>query len=138
MLRNILEKILLFYSRQLILQIGHFRVPLGLCIKRRLSAQPLIWKWLFILVQIKLMFARKVVHLALFWKWGFLELGSGLLTSEGNSTYMWKYTNLDESFHHRPRAGDWDFSQRLAYFHMKRSWCFWENSLSHVDYCCCI
>ena len=75
LLRNILEKILLFYSRQLILQIGHFRVPLGLCIKRRLSAQPLIWKWLFILVQIKLMFARKVVHLVLkvgvfgTWKW---------------------------------------------------------------------
>ena len=24
--------------------IGHFRVPSGLCIKTRLSAQPLIWK----------------------------------------------------------------------------------------------
>ena len=32
-----------------------------------------------ILVQIKLIFARKVVHLASFWKWGFLELESGLL-----------------------------------------------------------
>ena len=26
-------------------RIGHLRVPPGLCIKTRLSAQPLIWKW---------------------------------------------------------------------------------------------
>ena len=56
-----------------------FWVPSGLCIKTRLSAQPLIWKWFFILMQIKLIFTRKVVYLASFWKWGFLELGSGLL-----------------------------------------------------------
>ena len=30
-------------------------------------------------MQIKLIFTRKVVHLASFWKWGFFELGSGLL-----------------------------------------------------------
>jgi len=48
--------------------ISHFRVPPGLCIKARLSAQPLIWKWFFILMQIK-----QVVHLASFWKWGFLN-----------------------------------------------------------------
>ena len=59
--------------------IGHFRVPPGLCFKTRLSAQPLIWKSFFILMQIKLIFTRKVEHLASFWKWGFLELGSGLL-----------------------------------------------------------
>ena len=59
-------------------RIGHFRVPPGLCIKT--SAQPLMWKWLFILMQIKLILTRKVLHLASFWKWGFLELGSGLLT----------------------------------------------------------
>ena len=52
--------------------------PPSLCIKTRLSAQPLIWKWFFILMQIKLIFTRKFVHLASFWKWGFLELGSGL------------------------------------------------------------
>ena len=51
----------------------------GLCFKTRVSAQPLIWKSFFILMQIKLIFTRKVVHLASFWKWGFLELGSGLL-----------------------------------------------------------
>ena len=60
------------------LLIGHFRVPPGLCFKTRVGAQPLIWKPFFILMQIKLIFTRKVVHLASFWKGGFLELGSGL------------------------------------------------------------
>ena len=55
----------------------HNRPP-GLCFKTRVGAQPLIWKSFFILMQIKLIFTRKVVHLASFWKWGFLELGSGL------------------------------------------------------------
>ena len=48
----------------------------SLCIKTRLSAQPLIRKWLFILMQIKLIFTRKVVHFASFWKWRFMELGN--------------------------------------------------------------
>ena len=56
-------------------------------------------------MQIKLIVTRKVVHLASFRKWGFLELGSGLLTSEGNSTCMWKYTNLDESFNSSQTQG---------------------------------
>ena len=34
----------------------------------------------FILMQIKLIFTRKVWHLTSFWKWGFLELGSGLFS----------------------------------------------------------
>ena len=34
---------------------------------------------IFIFMQIKLIFSRKVVHLASLWKWGFWELGSGLL-----------------------------------------------------------
>ena len=58
--------------------IGHLRVSPGLCIKTRLCAQPLIWKWFFILMQIKVIFTRKIVHLYSFWKLGFLELGSGL------------------------------------------------------------
>ena len=58
--------------------IGHFPVPPGLCFRTRVGAQPLIWKSFFILIQIKLIFTRKVVHLASFWKWGFLELASGL------------------------------------------------------------
>ena len=36
----------------------------GLCFKTRVGAQPLIWKSFFILVQIKLIFTREVVHLA--------------------------------------------------------------------------
>ena len=52
-------------------QLGHFWVPQGLCIKTRLSAQPLIWKWFFIRMQIKLIVPRKVVHLVSIWKWGF-------------------------------------------------------------------
>ena len=71
--------------------IGHFRVPPGLCIKTRLSAQPLIWKWFFILTQIKLIFTRKVVHLASFWKWVFLELGCGLLELRTNNGGMNAY-----------------------------------------------
>ena len=63
-------------------RIGHFVVPPGLCFKTRVGAQPLIWKSFFILMQIKLIFTRKFVHLASFWKWGFLELGSGLFRSE--------------------------------------------------------
>ena len=46
--------------------IGRFRVPLGLCFKTRVGAQPLIWKSFFILMQIKLIVTRKVVHLASF------------------------------------------------------------------------
>ena len=61
------------------IRIGHFRFPPDLCIKTRLSAQPLIWKWFFILMQIKLISITKVVHLGSFSKWGLLEVGSGLL-----------------------------------------------------------
>ena len=42
-------------------------------------SQPLICPWFFILMQIKVIFTRKLEHLASFWKWGFLELGSSLL-----------------------------------------------------------
>ena len=47
-------------------RIGHFVVPPGLCFKTRVGAQPLIWKSFFILMQIKLIFTRKFVHLASF------------------------------------------------------------------------
>ena len=52
-----------------------------LCIKTRLGAQPLIWKWFFILMQIKLISTRKVQHLTSFWYRGLGgggELGNGL------------------------------------------------------------
>ena len=37
------------------------RVPTGLCIKTTLSAQPLIWKWFLIFVQIKVIFTRSTL-----------------------------------------------------------------------------
>ena len=43
-----------------------------------LSAQLIIRKWVFILMQIKLVFSRKFLHVASFWKWEFLEHGNGL------------------------------------------------------------
>ena len=53
---------------QVFYRIGHFPFPPG----------PLIWKWFVMLMRIKLIFTRKVLHLASFWKWGVLELGRGL------------------------------------------------------------
>ena len=49
-------------------EIGHIRVPPGLCFKASVGAQPFIWKSFFILMQIKLIFTRKIVHLASFSK----------------------------------------------------------------------
>ena len=46
--------------------------------EHNLSAQPIIRKWVFILMQIKLVFTRNFLHLASFWKWEFLECGNGL------------------------------------------------------------
>ena len=63
---------------------GHFRVPKNLTFKARLSAKPLIWKWVLIMMQIKLIFTTKVSHLASFWEWDFLELGSGLFARCSN------------------------------------------------------
>ena len=60
--------------------IDHFRVSPSLCFKARQSAKPLIWQWFFIFMQIKFIFARKVLHLASFKKWEFSELGDGLLS----------------------------------------------------------
>ena len=54
----------LMFKKHRLMSISHFRVPPGLCIKTRWSAQPLIWKDIFILLQIKLIFTSKVVHLA--------------------------------------------------------------------------
>ena len=50
-----------------VLGLGHFRVPQGLCFKKRLSAQPLIWKLCFILMQ-NLIFTRKNCALGLILK----------------------------------------------------------------------
>ena len=54
-----------------------FRVAQSLSFKARLSVQLLEWEWVFILMQIKLIFARKGVPP--FWNWKVLDLGNGLL-----------------------------------------------------------
>ena len=50
---------------------GHFWVASSLCFKARLSVKPLMYVNIFmqlILMRIKLIFTRKVLHLASFWK----------------------------------------------------------------------
>ena len=62
-----------------------FRAASSLCFKVRVKAKDLIWKWCFILMQIKLtqeIFTRKV--LASFWKWGSLKLGNVLFKTIGH------------------------------------------------------
>ena len=58
--------------------IGHFRVVLSLFFKTRVSAKSLLWKYFSILIQIKLIFIWKVLHLASFWRREIFELGNGL------------------------------------------------------------
>ena len=53
--------------------ISHFRVPSGLCIKARLSAQPLIWKLFFILMQIKQFSQERLCTWPLFESEGFFN-----------------------------------------------------------------
>ena len=48
------------------------------CFKARLSAKPLIWKWIFHTHANKTHFHKKVLHLASLCKQEFLELESGL------------------------------------------------------------
>ena len=55
--------------------IGYSRFAPSLCFKARLGAKLLIWTMRFILLHIKLIFTRKVLHLVSFWKWEILELG---------------------------------------------------------------
>ena len=62
-----------------------FQAASSLCFKVRVKAEDLIWKWCFILMQIKLIqeiFERKV--LASFWKLGSLKLGNGLFKTIGH------------------------------------------------------
>ena len=49
-------------------EISDLRVPPGLCFKTRVVDQTLTWESFFILMEIKLIFTRKVVHLASFLK----------------------------------------------------------------------
>ena len=51
--------------------IGHFRVPKNLTFKTRLSAKPLLWKWVLFASQLKITFISMASHLASLWKWAF-------------------------------------------------------------------
>ena len=51
--------------------IGHFRITFSLFRKVSLGAQPFIWKWDLIHMQIKLIFMWMVVPQALLWERGF-------------------------------------------------------------------
>ena len=53
----------------------------------RCEAIDVKWSIIYILMQIKLLFTRKVLHLPSFWKWEFLELG--------NSLFSWLYFSLN-------------------------------------------
>ena len=83
----------------------------GLCFKTRVGAQPLIWKSFFILMQIKLIFTRKVVHPVSFWRLGFLELGSGLLIFR-----FQKSSRLHVSFSLFSPVHMYSFSNRNGYW----------------------
>ena len=76
----------------------------SLCFKTRVGAQPLIWKSFFILMQIKLIFTRKVLHLASFWKWGFLEPGSGLWDSNGSKRGLFSLWPAELYYWHRQKC----------------------------------
>ena len=78
---------------------GHFWVASRLCFKARLSTRPLIWKWFFILMKIKLIFTTKVLQLAWFWKWEFLELAKGLpvTTSKFSSVITLHYFHCEQN-----------------------------------------
>ena len=69
----------------------------SLCFKSRVSAKPPMWKLFHILIQIKLIFTRKVLHFTSFWKWEFLELG--------NSLFLLFYRLLDQVY---PILFDWN------------------------------
>ena len=54
--------------KRIFLGSGHLLVGLSLCFKARLSAKPLMGIF-FILMELKLVFTRRDLHLCSFWKW---------------------------------------------------------------------
>ena len=103
--------------------IGRFRVSPGLCFKTRVGAKPLIWKSFFILMQIKLIFTRKVVHLEPHFE------GEGFWSSE--VAYWSNFKTQPEILDSQrldPRAHKFRFgSQVKAPYHIL-------NSLSTADF----
>ena len=80
--------------------VGHFRVPPGLCIKSRLNAQSLIWKWFFILMQIKFIFTISLCTWPPFESEGFWNSEVGYFARESALTFAY---STDQS--HLPKNG---------------------------------
>ena len=75
--------------------IVHFQFALSLCFKARLSSKPLIWKFLFVLTQIKLVLTTKNCHLVSFFqtrKWSIELFGCGGATK--HLLQFWKKKNF--------------------------------------------
>ena len=109
--------------------IGHFPAAASLCFKARLRPKLLIWKWFFILIQIKLIFTRKVLLLAWFWKWEFLPLGSGILSLCGIQSEKRLKKSCNEE--HRGYV-----SQGLENFPLELKWRRTQRILSTRKYSC--
>ena len=101
-----------------LLKIANEHFNCKVCRNARLSAKPLTWKWFFIIMQIKLICIRKVLHLASFWKWESLELGrawpigchSGewnLFVQIVNATPGWNVPVLNFAYHLPKLWTDW-------------------------------
>ena len=71
--------------------IDYFRVAPNLCFKTRLSGKPMIWKYFFILMEMKLVITRKALYLALFWKLGLwnTEMAFRSMKHEIHYLYPW-------------------------------------------------
>ena len=72
----------------------HFRVDPSLFSKARQKAKLLIWKWVFILMQIKLIFTRKVLHVASLWQRVF---GTWKWPICGVPFSLWRVSNTEYS-----------------------------------------
>ena len=101
-----------------LLKIANEHFNCKVCRNARLSAKPLTWKWFFIIMQIKLICIRKVLHLASFWKWESLELGRAwpigchfgewnLFVQIVNATPGWNVPVLNFAYHLPKPWTDW-------------------------------
>ena len=105
----------------------HFRVPLDLCIKTRLSAQLLIWKWFFIAMQVILIFTN--VHLTsfesdVFWNSAGGGLFTWLLRRLLQTQTTWLKTRQVRSCHSGVGAGAGDYP---AYYENDHQLLIWET-----------
>ena len=107
--------------------IRHFRVPPDLCIKTRLSAQLLIWKWFFIAMQVILIFTN--VHLTsfesdVFWNSAGGGLFTWLLRWLLQTQTTWLKTRQVRSCHSGVGSGAGDYP---AYYENDHQLLIWET-----------